>query len=468
VRTANLVFLILIFCLFHKPVLTQDIIHGSGAFKVDIDIARFYGDESQVFVELYYGIREHIITYKKSDSGWYGDVHLTLKICKDTSVVSMKDWDVPHILSDTSALVKGKTLVGIETMGIPVGDYRLVLTSEDSIDVNRIDSVIVPLQIKQFPPKQENFSDIELCSSIAPASEKKGMFYKNTLDVVPNASLLYGTGLNSLYYYVEAYNMIGSGNKGDVIIQSTVVDGMGKEISRFYKNKTRTFNSIVEYGKIDIADLNGGTYVLTLTLTDSLEHVYATAGKKFYVYRPGQPQPSQQDGFAATGDAASSEYALMNLHDIDSEYTVSRYIAADAERREYESLKELDAKRKFMFDFWKRRNPEPSSRKNSYKNEYLRRVEYANLHFSKGFRQGWKTDRGRVYIVYGPYDEIEENSNTAETNPYDIWHYNSIQGGVIFVFVDRNMLGQFQLVHSTHRDELHDESWYTHYAIKTE
>jgi GWxTD domain-containing protein len=243
---------------------------------------------------------------------------------------------------------------------------------------------------------------------------------------------------------------------------------MGTETLRQVKTKKRSYNSVVDFGKFDVSSFKGGTYILALTLKDSLDHVYARSTKKFFVYTPGVIDSLAIKGFAPAGGAASSEYALMTMHDVDSEFTVSRYAATDAERKEYEGLKDLDAKRRFMFEFWKRRNPDPSDSRNIFKTEYLRRVEYANLHFSKGFREGWKTDRGRVYIIYGPYDQIEENSNTAETNPYETWTYNSLQGGVIFIFVDKNGLGQYQLVHSTHRDELHNENWYTQYAQKTE
>ena len=67
--------------------------------------------------------------------------------------------------------------------------------------------------------------------------------------------------------------------------------------------------------------------------------------------------------------------------------------------------------------------------------------------------------RGRVVIMYGTPDDIERHPSETETRPYEIWSYNNIQGGVIFVFVQRNTAGDYELVHSTHRNELHDENW---------
>jgi hypothetical protein len=74
-------------------------------------------------------------------------------------------------------------------------------------------------------------------------------------------------------------------------------------------------------------------------------------------------------------------------------------------------------------------------------------------------KEGWQTDRGRVYILYAEPDEIERFPNSGDSKPYEIWHYNQIESGVIFVFIDRNGFGDYQLVHSTKRGELQDESW---------
>ena len=104
---------------------------------------------------------------------------------------------------------------------------------------------------------------------------------------------------------------------------------------------------------------------------------------------------------------------------------------------------------------------------NTFRDQYLQRVGYANQNYTNGFRNGWKTDRGRVYVLYGPPSEIERYTSSQESQPYEIWHYNEMEGGVLFVFVDRTSMSDFQLVHATMRTELHDESWFDHYARKT-
>jgi len=105
-----------------------------------------------------------------------------------------------------------------------------------------------------------------------------------------------------------------------------------------------------------------------------------------------------------------------------------------------------------MSDFWRHREP-------GLREEYLARVSYANANFRQMTREGYRSDRGRVHIIYGIPDDIERHPNETETRPYEIWNYNNIQGGVYFVFVQKNTAGDYELVHSTHRNELHDENW---------
>ena len=83
-----------------------------------------------------------------------------------------------------------------------------------------------------------------------------------------------------------------------------------------------------------------------------------------------------------------------------------RWIISDEERKAFMQLSNEEERDKFIEAFWDRRNPNPDSEDNEFKDEHYRRIEYANEHFAAGV-QGWRTDRGRIYIVFGPADEVE-------------------------------------------------------------
>ncbi len=128
-----------------------------------------------------------------------------------------------------------------------------------------------------------------------------------------------------------------------------------------------------------------------------------------------------------------------------------KYIITDQERDVFQKLQTDAEKDAFIEQFWRRRDPDPSTSANEYKEEYYRRIAYANEHFTSGLA-GWKTDRGMIYIKYGKPDEIDdhpggsnyvrpswEGGGTTMVYPFQIWRYNYIEGvgtNVEIEFVD--------------------------------
>jgi GWxTD domain-containing protein len=136
------------------------------------------------------------------------------------------------------------------------------------------------------------------------------------------------------------------------------------------------------------------------------------------------------------------------------------YIITDEERKAFKRLSTDDERENFIEAFWLRRDPTPDTEENEYKEEHYRRIAYANDHFASGI-PGWKTDRGRIYIVYGPPDEIDDHSSggtydrpieegggTTSTFPFVDWTYRYIEGvgtNIKIEFVDTTMSGEFRM-----------------------
>jgi len=137
-----------------------------------------------------------------------------------------------------------------------------------------------------------------------------------------------------------------------------------------------------------------------------------------------------------------------------------RWIITDDERKAFMQLSNDEERDQFIEAFWQRRNPNPDSEDNEFKDEHYRRIAYANEHFPAGI-PGWKTDRGRIYIVYGPADEIEahpsggsyqrpmeEGGGETSTFPFEDWRYRYLEGigqEVIIEFVDDCMCGAYEM-----------------------
>ena len=93
------------------------------------------------------------------------------------------------------------------------------------------------------------------------------------------------------------------------------------------------------------------------------------------------------------------------------------------------------------------------------RSEFLRRVALANERYPRFGKEGWRTDRGRVLIVYGEPDQIDRHPSESEGKPYETWQYYQLEGGVEFDFLDRNGFGNYELVNSTKRGEIRDDDW---------
>ncbi len=137
-----------------------------------------------------------------------------------------------------------------------------------------------------------------------------------------------------------------------------------------------------------------------------------------------------------------------------------RWIISDEERATFKQLSNEEEREQFIEAFWQRRDPTPDTAENEFKDEHYRRIAYANEHFAAGI-PGWKTDRGKIYIMYGAADEIEshpsggsyqrpmeEGGGETSTFPFEQWRYRYLEGigqEVIIEFVDTCMCGDYHM-----------------------
>jgi GWxTD domain-containing protein len=136
------------------------------------------------------------------------------------------------------------------------------------------------------------------------------------------------------------------------------------------------------------------------------------------------------------------------------------YLITDEEKSIFQKLTTDEERERFIEQFWLRRDPNPSTSENEFKIEHYRRIAYANDHFQSG-KAGWKTDRGRIYILFGPPDEIntypsgqiynrdlKEGGGHTTTFPYEVWFYRKIPGvgdGIEIEFVDSTLSGEYRM-----------------------
>ena len=144
--------------------------------------------------------------------------------------------------------------------------------------------------------------------------------------------------------------------------------------------------------------------------------------KKISIYKPGL------SGFV---DNAETSFQQM------------KYILTNDERKNAKGKKGKDLEQVFL-SYWQKRDPTPKTSINELMEEYYIRVNYVNEYFNMSWKEGWETDFGMIYILFGPPDEIQRsNVNSNNTSMYQVWYYNRLNKQ--FVFKDQNGFGDFKL-----------------------
>ncbi|HPN39776.1 MAG TPA: GWxTD domain-containing protein [Melioribacteraceae bacterium] len=445
--------LLILFFVFSSVLVAQN------KLNFDFDYGRFQYDSTSVYFELYYNINQNTIGhFVKSDS---------IYISAFINVVIINEEDNKEIINNSYQVVnsfpkadsvQNQNLIGKINYLLAKGRYKLTITVIDGYNTENKKSIDESVVIIPFNSNNFMISDIQLSSNIKQeGANKDSYFYKNSYEIIPNPVALYGENVPVLFYYNELYNVSDERYKNSLVLERLVVDSYGRIINKKVRGVNSNKNSIVEVGYLNLMKFPSGVYNLVLNLIDTSKSLGLTSSKKFYLVNKSVVDTVK---ISSKGmDLLSSEFGAMEIDEIEQMFGYCEYIATEQEKAQYKKVDSLSGKREFMFNFWKKRDPSPESPINEYKNDYFKRVEYARVKFTEFQKHGALTDRGRVYLIYGEPDEIDFRHNQIDTKPYQVWYYNSIEGGVEFIFADLSGYSQFELIHSTKRGELRDDNY---------
>ena len=155
----------------------------------------------------------------------------------------------------------------------------------------------------------------------------------------------------------------------------------------------------------------------------------------------------------------SDEIARLSSEELEEEFQTAKYISQSEDVKAFDKLTTKEGRQKFLQNFWTKIEQDNIGDLHLTRSIYLQRVLTANHRYKTYTKEGWRTDQGRILILYGESDEIERFTNSTDSKPYEIWNYHQIEGGVQFVFIDLIGFNEYILVHSTKRGEIQDASW---------
>jgi GWxTD domain-containing protein len=445
----------------------QEAAQAEPKFRFNIDYSRFHYSDSLTFCEFYASLPRHQLKFAPDQGRFKAEFKVTAEIYAQDSLVASKIWKNVNYADSLAAVSLDQSLFCLNHFILPDGSYEMALQIEDSQNPDAVGRYRFPLQIAAFADSALQISDLQISSSIV-RDTTTTPFLKNGFQVTPNPAGLYGLGLPILYLYSEIYHLApaGSDSGGKYSVAYTIYNADGQAVKTVgARMRSKPGDSAVEVSGINVVTLVSGAYRVVEEVKDLETGLVATGARKFFVYR----EADYADGGAAMApraDAKSSgspgmdadHYGVMSAKALDQEFEYTRYISTKEERNTYKKLN-LEGKRNFIKEFWALRDQSPGTPDNEYKRDYLGSVQNANQAYRGTFREGWRTDRGRILLVYGHPDEVERFPFSNENRAYEIWHYYSVQGGVQFYFVDKRDTGDMELVHSTARGELYDLEW---------
>ena len=443
------------------------------AVQVDVDHAAFAYEEASSLVELYLAFEAASLSYELTEQGFMATLPVGLEVFRSTQAtisgtsadaVWSDNVDLSFVIPDTTGLAEGQHFVHQVRTAIPPGEYELRVSIPEDLNLGR-----QSLSIKRdmVVPNYANsslvhVSDITLASSIVQSSDKDDAFYKNGMVIRPNANQLFGSGLNTLFYYSEVYNLTADiSNNGKYTVFSYIADAnLPQPMVDYQKRSQRTLRSPdVVVGTFNVKDLPSGSYFLRIAILGENNESIAEQSRKFFVYNPDVSRNtnviSEEESFER------SQYARMTEEEIDRMVEHTDIIASDGERRRIKGIRDLDERRRYFQNFWTVRDPEPNTSINEYQEQFYALIQYANDRYTNSFSEGWKTDRGRALVKYGAPTSIDPHTFSTSYHPYETWTYNNIpgEGQALFVFADLQEFGSYELIHSTVSGERKLSNW---------
>jgi len=421
---------------------------------INLTSAVFKYDSTSNYIEIYYAINRSQLASINVDSLLIYEYTLRINLADADSSIFSQAWNS----KDTVSIEQTYNLpaLGLVKKIIPIGNFNLEYSLSDNYNSDLIASKSYSVDSPDYQ-LENSISSIELAYSVD-KTEEISMFSKGKYKIIPNPSLVY---LNNslLNYYAEIY-----GNINPVIVRRIIENSKNDEVYRKDKLERSSYTSSIEVGRINLSAFESGSYNFKIQLLDTLNNVLSERSQPFFVINRSRTEVATS-GSQKT-DFLESRFAVFSEEECEDLFDETQYFATKEEKQLWEKAASLEAKRKFLFDFWKRRDYQNRGDDNRFFDEVMRRVKYAKENFTSILKDGVKSDRGRVLILYGFPDEINYYTNEPNLKPYVTWRYYSIENGVTFIFGDIEGFSEYTLLHSDKRGELHNYHWTDRLEIK--
>lgn len=352
------------------------------------------------------------IQFIKSPEGFTGKYSVTTSIFDSSKsrIVVEKTWNESITIGDFSLATSRENFnVTKRSFELKPGYYSIRTAFED-FDSKKLTTAENNILVKDLSAPI-SLSDVLM---IKPDPNQA----QNT--IVPNIIRNIYSSKERVRFYFEVYSTdsIEVNKSFEYIVKNA--DGKVIHKEQEDRNIKPGINQVLQTLKEFPFDL--GAYYLTISILDENQKTIASVLKSFY---------SQSKGLASF------------ITDIDKAIAQTVYIASSSELSYMKDDDSQSEKTKRFLEFWKKKDPSPNNEENEVFNEYFRRVAYSNENFSN-YIEGWKTDRGMVFIILGAPNNIDRHPFEYDSKPYEIWEYYDLNRS--FIFLDQTGFGDYRLI----------------------
>jgi len=384
------------------------------SFYIDaISFAARNGEGSRI--DVYTQVGYDILSFVKNNDLYDASYEMTVSILDSSNtLVGEKLWteDVKGVTFDRS-VSPGAVSITQRSFPVAPGQYvlRVVMRDKESKTSRQL---VRQLLVSNYALSDFSMSDIMLLSRVSVQGDRRSI----TPSISPNIGVL----PEAFYLYVEVYN---ERKRDSVRFVTSLLNKKGDKAfttdSLFALRPGR--NEVIL--RVTQPNLPLGDYRLVLQARDiratEEEQSLATTNRNVIVRWQGLPR---------------------SIKDLDLAIDQLRYIAKDDEFSILKDAATPEEKQAKFNEFWKKRDPNPSTPRNERMEEFYARVEYSNKHFSH-YLDGWRTDMGMIYIIFGPPNNVDRHPFEVDSKPYEIWSYYDLNYSIIFM--DETGFGDYRL-----------------------
>lgn len=351
------------------------------------------------------------IQFVKTTTGFESKYNLTVSVFDEDkeNLLVEKSWSEKITAKEFDQTIsKTNYNLSLRSFNLEPGKY-LMRSSFEDVDSRKEYAVETVINVRKIE-QEFAISDMMLIS--------KQTVVEGSNKIIPNVSRNVAAKKDGMPFFFEVYSSMPREIKIEYSVLDNGKDKVYKEeiTKQIDSGRTQIFHNIID------VDLGLGNYVLTVDVKDDKNNLAVSTIKNFISRWMGVP---------------------TSIKDLDKAIAQMVYIATSSELDEINDAKSKEEKIQKYLAYWKKKDPDPQSEANPVFDEYYRRVVFANENFSH-YIEGWRTDRGMVFIILSAPNNIDRHPFEYDSKPYEVWEYYELNKS--FVFLDETGFGDYRLI----------------------